>query len=163
MRLLRLKKRYTKSREAQSNQRLIKTSLETFSSPGVTLMIDGTFRSTLKTSSLMYNILKNWKESVTQHGFITFGVSGNDFIFCPRKIKSLKSNEDSTISVRIKKKNYSRMVCTLNFQNHCFLSMLWMLLLRLWILLLLLSLKLLLLWSLILFIFVLFLSQLFCI
>ena len=61
----------------------------------------------MKTSSLLDHILTNSKESVTQHGVITLGLSDHYFIFLTRKIKCFKSRKHNTISVRTYK-NYSK-------------------------------------------------------
>ena len=60
----------------------------------------------MKTSSVLGHILTNSKESVTQHGVITLGLSDHDLVFCTRKRKYLKSRKNNTISVRTYK-NYS--------------------------------------------------------
>ena len=80
-------KRYTKFKEAQSNQRLLKPYFEICSAFGLTQLINKPTRSTLKISSLLDHILTNSKESVIQHVVITLRLSGHDFIFCTRKIK----------------------------------------------------------------------------
>ena len=102
-----LKKSYAKCQEAQSNQRLLKPYLEICPAFGLTQLINKPTRSTLKTSSLLDHILTNSKESATQHGAITLGLSDHDFIFCTRKIKCFKSRKHNTISVRTCK-NYSK-------------------------------------------------------
>ena len=70
-------------------------------------MINKPTRCTLKTSSLLDPILTKLKESVTQHGIITLGLSDHDFIFCTRKIKCFESRKHNTILVRTYK-NYSK-------------------------------------------------------
>ena len=59
----------------------------------------------MKTSYLLDHILTNSKESVTQHGAITLGLSEHNFIFCTRRTKCFKSTKHNTISVNF---NYSK-------------------------------------------------------
>ena len=68
------KKTCTKFIEAQSNHRLLKPYSEIRSAFGLTQLINKPTRSTLKTSSLLDNILTSSKESVTQHGVIILGI-----------------------------------------------------------------------------------------
>ena len=69
--------------------------------------INPSTRSILITSSLLDHTLTNPKESVTQHGVITLGLSDLDLIFCTRKTKCFKSRKHNTISVRTYN-NYSK-------------------------------------------------------
>ena len=97
----------THTQEAQANQRLLKPYLEACSAFGLTQLINKPTRSTLKTLSLLDHILTNSKESVTQHGVITSGLSDHNIIFCTRKTKCFKTRKHNTISVRTYK-NYSK-------------------------------------------------------
>ena len=81
-------KRYTKFKEAQSNQRLLEPYFEICSAFGLTQLINKPTRSTLKTLS---HILTSSKESVTRHSAITLGLSAYNIIFCTREIKQFKS------------------------------------------------------------------------
>ena len=101
------KKTYTKLKEAQLNHTLLKPYLEICSAFDLTQLINKPTRSTLKTSSLLDNILTNSKESVTQHCVIILGIWDHDFIFCTEEIKYFKLRKHSTISVRAYK-NYSQ-------------------------------------------------------
>ena len=102
-----LKKSDAKLKKAQSNQGLLKPYLKLCSAFGLTQLINNPTRSNLKTSFLLDDILTNSKESVTQHGVITLGLSDHDLIFCTRKTKCFKSRKHNTISVRTYK-NYSK-------------------------------------------------------
>ena len=64
-------------------------------------------RSTLKISSLLDHTVTNSKESVTQHGVMTLGLSDHDFIFRTRKTIYFKSRKHNAISVRTYK-DYSK-------------------------------------------------------
>ena len=96
--------------EAESNQKLLKPFLEVFSPFGLTQLINKPTRSSLKTSSLLDQILKNSNESLTQHGITTLGISDHDLIFCTRKIKCFKSSKRNTISVRTYKNHFKRLL-----------------------------------------------------
>ena len=72
------------------------------------LIINKPTRSTLKTSSLLDHILTNSKESATQHGVTTLGLSENDFIFCSRK-KNVLNQGDITVSVRTYKNYFKKL------------------------------------------------------
>ena len=73
------------------------------------LIINKPTRSTLKTSSLLDHILTNSKESVTQHGVTTLGLSENDFIFCTRE-KNVLNQGDITVSVRTYKNYFKKLL-----------------------------------------------------
>ena len=64
-------------------------------------------RSFSKTSSLLDHILTNWKESMTQNGFITLEISDLDVMFCNRKTVYFKLFKDNTILVKTHK-NFSK-------------------------------------------------------
>ena len=73
------------------------------------MIINKPTRSTLKTSSLLDHILTNSKESVTQYGVKTLGLSENDFIFFTRK-KNVLNQGDITVSLRTYKNYFKKLL-----------------------------------------------------
>ena len=69
---------------------------------GLTQLINNPTTSTLKTSSLLDHILINSKESGTQHGVLTLGISDHGFIFCTCVNTILVKIYETNFSVSVK-------------------------------------------------------------
>ena len=87
--------------------RLLKPYVETFLAFGLNQLIEKPARSTLRTVSPIDHILTNLKEKVRKYGVISNGILDHDFIYCTRKIKTVKTGKHNTMSLleRLKKKD----------------------------------------------------------